>query len=196
MAKEKAVKAPKEEKPEEKAVEEKASGAVETIEEKKEGTEQVQEEEAIDVVETPVERPKKKKKKGKEKPVWIEYKPKEIEELVVSLSNQGNSPSLIGTILREQNGILDVREATKKTISEILVENNVKQDIPEDLLFLIRKAVALDGHMKKNKKDMSAKHGYELTVSKIRRLVKYYIKKKSLPADWRYTIETASLLVK
>lgn len=84
----------------------------------------------------------------------------------------------------------------KKTILQILSENGIKPEVPEDLLFLIKKAVALDEHLKKNKKDASAKRGCEMTVSKIRKLVKYYIKSKRLPADWRYSIETAKLLVK
>ncbi len=118
----------------------KESGAIEEIagEIKKEEKEDIQQEM---LEQKPAK--KSKKKKGKEKPVWIEYKPKEIEELVVSLSNQGHSASEIGAILRDQHGVLDVRQATKKTILFILTEAGIKQDVPEDLLYLIKKAEAL-----------------------------------------------------
>ncbi len=149
-----------------------------------------------DVVESKLVHSKKKKKNAKEKPVWVEYKPQEIIEMIVDLANQGHSASEIGAILRDQHGVLDVRQATKKTILEVLTGAGIKQDVPEDLLSLVKRAVALDEHLKKNKKDASAKRGYELTVSKIRRLVKYYTRTSRLPKSWRYDIETAKLLVK
>ncbi len=200
MAKEKAEKSM--EKAEKKHVpekeKEKESGAIKEIAEEIKKEEEKKEEKEDIQQEMREQKPakKSKKKKGKEKPVWIEYKPKEIEELVINLSNQGHSASEIGAILRDQHGVLDVRQATKKTILKILTEAGIKQDVPEDLLYLIKKAVALNEHLKKNKKDASAKRGYEMAVSKIRKLVKYYIKTKRLPSDWRYSIETATLLVK
>jgi ribosomal protein S15P/S13E len=51
-------------------------------------------------------------------------------------------------------------------------------------------------HMDSNTKDNTAKRGYQLTVSKIRRLAKYYKRNRKLPEDWRYTPEKAKLLVK
>ena len=51
-------------------------------------------------------------------------------------------------------------------------------------------------HLEKNKKDYSSKRGLELTESKIRRLVKYYKKRKVLPEDWKYDPEKAKLLVR
>ena len=123
-------------------------------------------------------------------------KPKEIEELIVNLTNQGVSASEIGLILRDQQGVPKTKATMGKTISQILKENQLSPEIPEDLMALIRRVVALDTHMQKNKKDYSAKRGYQITVSKIRRLVKYYHQTKQLPKKWRYSIETARLLVK
>ena len=51
-------------------------------------------------------------------------------------------------------------------------------------------------HMQTNKKDQTAKRGYTLTVSKIRRLTDYYHRTGKLDKAWRYTAETAALLVK
>ncbi|MDD3160177.1 MAG: 30S ribosomal protein S15 [Candidatus ainarchaeum sp.] len=120
----------------------------------------------------------------------------EAIEQVVSLANAGHSPSKIGLILRDEYNVKNFRELTNKSLQEVLNENSLLTDIPEDLLNLIKRSVVLFTHMETNKKDFSAKHGYELTVSKIRRLSRYYIKKNKLPSDWRYTPETAALLVK
>ena len=70
------------------------------------------------------------------------------------------------------------------------------QQLPEDLFNLIKKAVNLRAHMEKNKKDYTSKRGLALTESKIRRLAKFYKKKKQLPKDWKYDAEKARLLVK
>lgn len=127
---------------------------------------------------------------------WVEYKPKEIEELIIKLHHEGKTKSEIGAILRDQYGVPSVKAITGKKISQILEENGIKEDIPEDLMNLIRKSVKLLEHMEQHRKDFKSKRGYELTVSKIRRLVDYYKEKGVLPADWTYTPENAKLLVK
>lgn len=121
---------------------------------------------------------------------------KEAEELIVSLANAGHSPSKIGLILRDEHGIKNFQEASGKGVQEILGDNKLLGEMPEDMLNLIRRSVQLTNHLNRNKKDYSAKRGYEITVSKIRRLTKYYSKKGKLPAGWRYTPEQAALLVK
>lgn len=42
---------------------------------------------------------------SKRPPIWCKYKPEEVEALVIKLAKDGNSPSKIGTILRDQHGI-------------------------------------------------------------------------------------------
>lgn len=133
---------------------------------------------------------------GKQLPNWIEYKPEEIEEVIINLTNDGYSASEIGMILRDNYGVPSVKRLTGKTIEKILLKHKMLPDMPQDLLNLIKKSVKLDDHLKESKKDFTAKRGYQLTVSKIRRLVKYYRKKGKLPKDWRYEAETAALLVK
>lgn len=134
-------------------------------------------------------------KAAKEFP-WIEYSQKEIEEFIVKLANEGHSKSEIGAILRDQYGIPSVKKFVRKSISEVLAENKFEEEIPEDLLNLIKRSVMLEKHSEKNRKDFTAKRGYQLTVSKINRLVKYYRGKGKLPKDWRFSAETARLLVK
>ena len=121
---------------------------------------------------------------------------KEAESTVVSLANAGHSPSKIGLILRDEHNIKDFQEFASKSIQQVLAEHKLLGEIPEDLLNLIRRSVTLYRHMDKNKKDYSAKRGYELTVAKIRRLTKYYFKSGRMATNWRYTPEEAALLVK
>jgi small subunit ribosomal protein S15 len=142
---------------------------------------------------------RKKGRAGSKKPMvsaqWVTYDAKEVERLVLKLRKDGMNSSVIGMTLRDQYGIPSVKEATKKTVKQILKENEKIPEIPEDLLNLLRKAVNLRNHLEKNKKDYTSKHGLELLESKIRRLGKYYIKNKELPPDWKYDPERAKLIV-
>jgi len=142
---------------------------------------------------------RRKGRAGSKKPLtaakWVEYKDKEVERLVLKLRKDGLQAPEIGKNLRDQYGIPSVKDITKKTITQILEENKLIPEIPQDLLNLLRRAVKLRGHITKNKKDYTSKHGLELMESKIRRLVKYYVKKKKLPADFVYEPERAKLLV-
>jgi small subunit ribosomal protein S15 len=142
---------------------------------------------------------RKKGKAGSKKPTakakWITYSDKEVERLVLKLRKDGLEIPKIGLILRDQYGIPSVKQITNKTITNILEENNLLSKIPEDLLSLLRKSVNLKNHMLKNKNDYTSKHGLELLESKIRRLIKYYVKNKKLPAGFKYEPEKAKLLV-
>ena len=155
-------------------------------------------EEKKDIQEAPVQKPRppKPKKPKKDKKLVPKLNAKETEETIVSLANAGHTASEIGLMLRDQQGIGDVKVLTKKTITEVLEKHKLLGDVPEDLMSLVRKSVLIKKHMKLNKNDMSAKRGYQLTVSKIRRLSKYYTKTGKLPKGWRYSEETAALLVK
>jgi len=139
------------------------------------------------------EKAKKAKNKAFE---WVEFSEAEIAEAVKKLANEGVSKSEIGMILRDQYGIPNVKDVTGKTLTEMLEAQGFKEEIPEDLMNLIRKSVSLKEHMGSNSKDFTAKRGFQLTVSKIRRLVTYYKKKGVLSKEWRYTEEKAALLVK
>jgi len=132
---------------------------------------------------------------GTMSPRWVRYKKNEIEKLVIKFAKEGHSSSEIGLILRDQFGIPLVKRATGKTITQIMKENNLYPEFPEDLFNLLKKAVNLREHLKKNKKDYTSKRGLELLESKIRRLGKYYVKKRVLPSDWRYDPEKAKLFV-
>ncbi len=126
----------------------------------------------------------------------VAYTTKEIEQLIVTLANQGQASSEIGMTLRDSHGIPSVKKLTGRRIEAVLGEHKLLADVPRDLLNLIRRSVELQKHLSTNRKDYTAKRGYQLTVSKIQRLVAYYKRADKLPGDWRYTPETAALLVK
>jgi small subunit ribosomal protein S15 len=144
----------------------------------------------------------KKGKHGSTKPVrkipptWLKYKPFEVEKLVLKLAKEGRSSAEIGIILRDSYGIPSVKAVAGKKIAKILKEAGAAPAVPEDIANLIRRVIALDRHLAKGRKDMTAKRGLEITESKIRRLVKYYKEHKVLPTEWSYSREQAKFLLK
>lgn len=134
-----------------------------------------------------------KKPAGKTSHSWLTYKPKEVELLIVKLAKEGKAPSHIGLMLRDTYGIPDVRSLLKKRITEVLKEKNLLKELPEDLLALIKKDVAIMKHMKANKQDMTSKRGQLITESKIKKLVKYYKSKSRIPETWKYDPEKAGI---
>jgi len=141
----------------------------------------------------------KRGKSGSKKPLakakWVEFGKDEVEKLVVKLAHDKMQSAQIGLALRDQYGIPSVRNATEKKVSQILAENKLAPKIPEDLFNLLKSAVKLHGHMEKNRKDFHSKHGLELLESKIRRLVKYYVREEKLSEGWKYDAERAKLIV-
>lgn len=144
---------------------------------------------------------RKKGKSGSNKPSkekkenWITYTPEEIEQLVTKIAKTSKTAAQIGIELRDRYGIPDTKKFTTKTITKILKENNLSQELPDDLTALIKKQINLMKHAEKNKHDQPAKRGIILTESKIRRLAKYYKRTGKLPETWKFTKEQAELLV-
>jgi len=143
---------------------------------------------------------RRKGKSGSHKPVhkvasWVKYKPEEIEQIVVKLAKEGHPPAKIGLILRDQYGIPTVR-INKIKLKQILEKHGLAPEIPEDLYNLIKKAINLQAHLQKHRKDYTSKRGFLITESKIRRLAKYYKRKGVLPKEWKWDIEQAKLWVK
>lgn len=136
-----------------------------------------------------------KKVLGKKKPIWVIHKPKEVEMLVLKLAKEGNSSSKIGIILRDKYGIPSVNQVTDKSITEIMASKKLLPKLPEDLMNLIKRSIALRDHLEVNNSDMTAKRGLELTESKVRRLVTYYKDSGKLNSDWKYNPKNAKLYV-
>jgi len=128
-------------------------------------------------------------------PEWVNYKPKEVEMLIVKLSKEGKSPSEIGMHLRDQYGVPDVKAMLGKTISNVLKDKELLPEVPEDLMNLLKKEVFLRKHLEGNHKDEGAKRGLILTQSKTKRLVKYYRSTGRLPQNWKYDPKQIALLI-
>lgn len=134
-------------------------------------------------------------KSGSNKPVnkkvprWVDYGEEEVEDLVVKLREDGLKPAQIGLKLRDQYGIPDVKTITGKKITEILDENDLSMDLPEDLNNLVDKAENIKEHIDDNPKDGKAERRLELTEAKIRRVANYHRQNGNIPEDWKYVRE-------
>ncbi|MHA1576557.1 MAG: 30S ribosomal protein S15 [Candidatus Thorarchaeota archaeon] len=129
-------------------------------------------------------------------PDWLDKDAKWVEEKVIELAKAGNTPSLIGLILRDQYGIPLVKVVAGKRIMDIIRENDLQRRVPEDLRNLIARALTIRKHMEDNHKDFVSKRGLQLIESKIHRLSKFYRRTKVLPSDWKYSPDQAAVLLR
>ncbi len=126
-------------------------------------------------------------------PTWVKNTPQEVEELVVKYSKDGMTPSQIGIKLRDQHAVPLVKMVTKKTIGQILKENKLHPDMPEDLENIVKKAVGLQKHLKDNRGDHRNTRSLELIEAKVHRLSVYYKKTGRIPKNWKYKSVVAQL---
>lgn len=139
---------------------------------------------------------KRKRAKRKEKAEFVVVEDEQIKEIVRELYLKGTPPSRIGQILRDEYGVPSFKAQTGEKIMSYLIKENLYKTFPEDLLNLFRKAVGMNEHLKKNKKDISNKVKMRHVESKIKRLLKYYKRVGKVPRNWNYSIERAALLVR
>lgn len=138
---------------------------------------------------------RKRGKHGSKKPAkktassWIRYKPKEVELLIAKLAKDGKISSQIGILLRDVYGIPSVLALCGKSISAILKEKKLLQEIPEDLTSMFKKYAEIRKHLETNRHDETAARGLHLAESKINRLVKYYKRTGRIPESWKFDSE-------
>jgi len=130
---------------------------------------------------------------SKSPPSWLNQSRDQVTSLVVNLSKDGLSPSEIGLKLRDEHGIPLVKPIVGKKITQVLRENNIKSEMPEDLDRLVRKALGLQRHLKTHNSDHRNVRSLELVEAKIHRLSKYYKNVGKLPKNWRYAAVIAQL---
>ncbi len=126
-------------------------------------------------------------------PSWTIPSPKEIEELVVKYTKDGLTPSQIGIKLRDQHSIPLVKPIMKKSMGQILEENDLKSEMPEDLGNIVNRAVGLQKHLKVNKGDNRNVRSLELIEAKVHRLSVYYKRIGRIPKTWKYKAVVAQL---
>ncbi|MCL2607145.1 MAG: 30S ribosomal protein S15 [Methanomassiliicoccaceae archaeon] len=131
-----------------------------------------------------------------ESPAWVTLNTAEVEDLIVKMARDGYTSARIGLMLRDQYGVPNVKLLTGKCVTEIMKEKGVASELPEDLSSLMRRAISLNIHLRTNKGDHSNRRGLQLIESKIRRLEHYYKDNGVLPADWKYSLKTAELMLK
>jgi len=118
-----------------------------------------------------------------------------VKEEIVKFAKKGLTPSQIGVRLRDSMGVPQVATVTGVKILRILKTAGLAPEIPEDLYYLIKKAVSIRKHMEKNRKDKDSKFRLILVESRIHRLARYYKTRRQLPPVWKYEAATASALV-
>ena len=128
-------------------------------------------------------------------PSWLNAQPADVEEQICKLARKGLTPSQIGIILRDSHGVAQVKTVTGQKVVRLLKKNGLAPDLPDDLFFLIKKAVQVRKHLERNRRDTTSKYRLILVESRIHRLSRYYKRTKQLPPNWNYESNTASTLV-
>ncbi|OEL13896.1 40S ribosomal protein S13-1 [Dichanthelium oligosanthes] len=128
-------------------------------------------------------------------PGWVRSSAAEVEDMIVRAAKKGQLPSQIGALLRDAHGVPLVHGVTGGKILRVLRSHGLAPEVPEDLYFLIKKAVAIRKHLDRNRTDVDAKFRLILVESRVHRLARYYRRAKKIPASWKYESTTASTLV-
>ena len=127
-------------------------------------------------------------------PEWSKSTLETLTPLICELAKKGLVPSQIGIYLRDCSGVPQTKNITGKKIIRVLKIKKIAPEIPEDLYFLIKKAVNVRKHLERNKKDKDSRFRLILIESKIHRLSRYYKRKNKLPTNWKYGNSNNSLL--
>ena len=127
------------------------------------------------------------------KPDWVKQTNEEIEGLIIKYAKEGMTTSQIGMKLRDQHAIPLVRPIINKRIKEVLIENKLKPEIPEDLNNIVMKAVNLQKHLKENRSDNRNTRALELVEAKVHRLSTHYKKTGEIDQKWKYKSVVAQL---
>ena len=118
---------------------------------------------------------------------------KEIEGLIIKYAKEGMTTSQIGIKLRDQHAIPLVKPIINKGIKEVLLENKLNPEIPEDLNNIVMKAVNLQKHLKENRSDNRNTRALELVEAKVHRLSTHYKKTGEIDQKWKYKSVVAQL---
>jgi small subunit ribosomal protein S15 len=126
-------------------------------------------------------------------PSWVKSSSDQVSSLVLKMSKEGLGPSEIGMKLRDEHGIPLAKPIVGKKLTQILADNDIKMEIPEDLDRLVRKAAGLQKHLKAHNSDHRNVRSLELVEAKIHRLAQYYKNTGKIPVSWKYAAVIAQL---
>merc|ERR1712170_280544 len=77
------------------------------------------------------------------RPIVAKIHPTEIREVILKLAKKGYKPSLIGVHLRDTHGVGKSHYLTGSKILRVLKSMGAAPELPEDLYFMIKKAVGM-----------------------------------------------------
>ncbi|XP_030669653.1 40S ribosomal protein S13-like [Nomascus leucogenys] len=103
-------------------------------------------------------------------PTWLKLTSDDVKEQIYKVAKKGLTPSQIGVILRDSHSVAQVCFVTGNKILRNLKSKGLAPDLPEDLYHLIKKAVAVQKHLERNRKDKNAKFHLILIESWIHHL--------------------------
>jgi small subunit ribosomal protein S15 len=119
----------------------------------------------------------------------------EVTEEAVKLAKGGMSGAQVGAVLRDAYGVPSVRAITGQRLTPLLREKGISPELPDDFQALLKRVVHLQRHLAQHPYDTSNRRGLQLMESRIRRLARYYRRRKVLPENWSYTAASAVLQV-
>ncbi|PNH11060.1 40S ribosomal protein S13-1, partial [Tetrabaena socialis] len=90
-------------------------------------------------------------------PSWCKATSAEVQDMICKFARKGMTPSQIGILLRDQHGVPLVSSVTGSKVLRILKGTGLAPELPEDLYFLIKKAVSVRKHLERNRKDKDGK---------------------------------------
>jgi small subunit ribosomal protein S13e len=114
--------------------------------------------------------------------------------MICDYAKKGIRPSQIGAQLRDRHGVGRVQAVTGSKILRILRANGIGPSLPEELYYLIKKAVNVRKHLERSKHDVDSRYRLILIESRIHRLARYYKIRRIIPPNWKYSAQTASTL--
>ena len=117
----------------------------------------------------------------------------QINDIIKELWNKGYTPLQIGRKLKEKYNIRVKDVLNKKLARYAIKELNLKQEIPEDLLYLFKKINRMLKHLELHKKDIVTKKKLEELENRVKSLIKYYKKNKKLPQTFEYSRDIAKM---
>ncbi|EIJ89165.1 small subunit ribosomal protein S13e [Nematocida parisii] len=120
----------------------------------------------------------------RESPEWLDANIDEIEGKIIAYAKKGLTLSQIGTILRDEYHIGNMKFFSGRKLLMILMKNNLAPQVPEDLAALVKKAISIRKHLESNTRDTDSKYRLILVESRISRLARYYKTRKVIPANW------------
>ncbi len=120
----------------------------------------------------------------------------QVELLILKMVKEGYSLAQIGLILRDQYGIVDVREILGMKLKKFVEKKGVKPSIPDDLKALFRRYLKIKKHLLVHKKDKHCKRGLAIVEARIKRLIKYYKERGDLDPNFKFIKENVALYLK